>query len=62
MVKYLVEAKLYLAVKLQSELIIRVILQAVSILRKKLKLRFYATDGDVPMVLFGFFAPVHVDG
>ena len=38
-VKYLVEANLHLAVKLQSELIIRAILQVTSILRKKLELR-----------------------
>ena len=39
-VKYLVEASLHLAVKLQSELIIRAILSVSSILKKKkLKLR-----------------------
>ena len=38
-VEQLAEAKLHLAVKLQSDTILRAILQVASILRKKLKLR-----------------------
>ena len=37
--KYLVEANLFLAIKLQPDLIIRAVLQVASILRSKLKLK-----------------------
>ena len=47
MVKYLVKAKLYLAVKLQSELIIRAILKIASIQKSinvEIELKFYLCD------------------
>ena len=48
MVKHLAEANFYLAVKLQSELIIQAILEVASILRKKIKAeiepKFYLRD------------------